>query len=68
MLVPCEEGFTRFYKGHTLDMTISDEHKVKYIKGTDYRAGRNEWHTITGGELSDKVSKKQNLDMHIPSV
>lgn len=65
---PCEEGFTRFYKGHTLDMTISDEHKVKYIRGPDYRAGRNEWHTITGEELSDKVSKKQNLDMHIPTV
>lgn len=64
----CPEGFHRFYTSSSMDMVVSDEHKVWYQTRYNRSRGVETWHTATGKELADQWRNGTHRSAMIPAT
>lgn len=64
VMYTCPEGFHRFYNSHTLDMVVSDEHKVWYRTATK----PDSWAVTTGAQLAEGHKKNHKRWAAVPTV
>ena len=67
----CPEGFNRFVNAATLDMVVSDEHRVWYKTKYDQKKfGKIEapWHVVSGGELGQQWAGGTKRNAEIRTV
>lgn len=64
----CPEGFHRFYTSHSLDMVVSDEHKIWYQTHYDKSRGVERWHKATGGEMAAQWATGSTRTALIPAT
>lgn len=63
----CPEGFHRFYTAYSMDMVVSDEHRVFYQTYYSQRRGSNQWFVATGRELAEQWESGVHRSMRIPT-
>lgn len=68
IVLPCPEGFHRFYNSYAMDMPISDEHKVWYQTYYSRRRGEHKWQIATGSELAKQWRSGSTRNGLIPTV
>lgn len=60
--------FHRFYTSHSMDMVVSDEHKIWYKTTYDIRRGVDAWHQVTGSELAAQWVGGSRKSARIPTT
>lgn len=68
--LPEPSGFWRIYNSHSVDMVVSDEHKVWYQTYYEYsRHGKNAaWVVKSGREIGEHIAAGTSLNARIPAT
>lgn len=68
--LPEPSGFWRIYNSHSVDMVVSDEHKVWYQTYYEYsRHGKNAaWVVKSGREIGEHIASGTSLNARIPAT